>query len=89
MRTIAPFIPAHDIARGLLHGAQALLTFAFMLAVMSVACYPLLPAAGGTFHLTCDLFRTFNAGIILTIVIGLGVGETLFGRYAASRSNLH
>lgn len=37
MRTIPPFIPAHDIARGLLHGAQALVSFAFMLAAMSVA----------------------------------------------------
>ncbi|KAF9446920.1 Ctr copper transporter [Macrolepiota fuliginosa MF-IS2] len=66
MRTIPPFIPSHDIARGLLHGVQALLTFAFMLAVM-----------------------TFNAGIILSIVIGLGVGQTLFGRYAASGLVLH
>lgn len=46
MRNIPPFIPAHDIARGLLHGAQSLLNFAFMLAAMSVVivvgvCYGL------------------------------------------------
>ncbi|KAF5353250.1 hypothetical protein D9756_007777 [Leucocoprinus leucothites] len=35
-RTIPPFIPSHDIARGLLQGAQATLNFAFMLAAMSV-----------------------------------------------------
>jgi len=66
MRTIPPFIPAHDITRGFLHGAQALLSFVFMLTAM-----------------------TFNAGMILSVAIGLGVGETLFGRYAASRPNLH
>ncbi|KAJ3576050.1 hypothetical protein NP233_g685 [Leucocoprinus birnbaumii] len=64
LRTIPPFIPSNDIARGLLQAAQSFLSFAFMLAAM-----------------------TFNAGIIIAIVVGLGVGETLFGRYAASRSN--
>lgn len=27
--------------------------------------------------------RTFQVGFIFSIVIGLGVGETLFGRYAS------
>ncbi|KXN89081.1 Protein P80 [Leucoagaricus sp. SymC.cos] len=66
LRTIPPFIPSHDIARGVLHSAQSFLSFAFMLAAM-----------------------TFNAGIIVAMVVGFGVGETLFGRYAASRSSVH
>ena len=36
MRTIPPFIPSHDIPRGLVYGAQVALEFAFMLAVMCV-----------------------------------------------------
>lgn len=57
-RTALPFIPAHDIPRGLLHMGQAAFGFAFMLAVM-----------------------TFQVGFILSIILGLGVGEMLFGRY--------
>ncbi|EIM84484.1 CTR copper uptake transporter [Stereum hirsutum FP-91666 SS1] len=53
-----PFIPAHDISRGVLHVGQTALSFLFMLAVM-----------------------TFQASFIISIIIGLGVGETLFGRY--------
>lgn len=34
LRAVPPFIPAHDIARGVLHAAQAALGFAIMLAVM-------------------------------------------------------
>jgi len=34
LRTIPPFIPAHDIVRGILHAGQAALAFTFMLAVM-------------------------------------------------------
>ncbi|KAJ7104350.1 CTR copper uptake transporter [Mycena belliarum] len=56
-----PFIPKHDLARGALHALQALLGFAFMLAVM-----------------------TFQAAFILSVVGGLGVGEMMFGRYAAA-----
>lgn len=38
---------------------------------------------------TSSSHRTFNAGIIMAIIVGLGVGETLFGRYAASRLTVH
>ncbi|KAI0824132.1 Ctr copper transporter [Trametes gibbosa] len=34
-RTIPPFIPAHDIPRGVLYAFQALLTYALMLVVMT------------------------------------------------------
>ena len=34
LRTIPPFIPAHDIARGILHAGQAALTFGFMWTAM-------------------------------------------------------
>lgn len=57
-RTALPFIPAHDIPRGLLHMGQTAFGFAFMLAVM-----------------------TSQVGFIFSIILGLGVGEMLFGRY--------
>ncbi|KAI0742239.1 CTR copper uptake transporter [Daedaleopsis nitida] len=60
MRNGLPFIPAHDIPRGILHGLQAALSFALMLIVM-----------------------TFQAAFIISIVVGLGVGEALFGRYSS------
>ncbi|KZS95928.1 hypothetical protein SISNIDRAFT_483344 [Sistotremastrum niveocremeum HHB9708] len=66
LRTMAPFIPAHDIARGIIHAAQAALGYALMLAVM-----------------------TFQAGFLISIVVGLGVGEIIFGRYAALAAHLH
>ncbi|KAJ3982371.1 CTR copper uptake transporter [Lentinula detonsa] len=66
MRRAPPFIPAHDIVRGILHAGQAALTFAFMLVVM-----------------------TFQLGFIIAIVVGLGVGETLFGRYAHAGTTFH
>ncbi|KAK7032504.1 hypothetical protein VNI00_013073 [Paramarasmius palmivorus] len=58
MRNTLPFIPAHDIVRGIMQVGQAALGFALMLAVM-----------------------TFQVAFLLSIVIGLGVGETLFGRF--------
>ncbi|KAF8956846.1 CTR copper uptake transporter [Flammula alnicola] len=63
LRSAPPFIPAHDVVRGILHAGQAALTFAFMLAVM-----------------------TYQASFILSIVIGLGVGEMLFGRFISAAS---
>ncbi|ETW79597.1 copper transporter [Heterobasidion irregulare TC 32-1] len=65
-RAALPFIPAHDISRGIVHVTQTLLSFLFMLAVM-----------------------TFQVGFILSIVVGLGVGETLFGRYSHHAAHLH
>ncbi|TFK98421.1 Ctr copper transporter [Pterulicium gracile] len=58
MRRVPPFIPAHDLTRGVVFAAQSALSFALMLIVM-----------------------TFNVGFILSIVVGLGIGEALFGRY--------
>ncbi|KAJ3849541.1 CTR copper uptake transporter [Lentinula lateritia] len=66
LRRAPPFIPAHDIVRGILHAGQAAFTFAFMLVVM-----------------------TFQLGFIISIIVGLGVGETLFGRYAHAGTTLH
>ncbi|KIK65180.1 hypothetical protein GYMLUDRAFT_160434 [Collybiopsis luxurians FD-317 M1] len=66
MRRAPPFIPAHDIVRGIMHAGQAALNFAFMLAVM-----------------------TFQAGFIISLIIGLGVGETLFGRFAHFGGHAH
>ncbi|KAF9256527.1 hypothetical protein L218DRAFT_881534 [Marasmius fiardii PR-910] len=61
MRTIVPFIPAHDIVRGIMQAGQAAISFALMLAVM-----------------------TFQVSFLIAIVVGLGVGETLFGRFRVS-----
>ncbi|KAF8078386.1 Ctr copper transporter [Lyophyllum atratum] len=66
IRTIPPFILAHDFPRGLMHGLQALLTYALMLAVM-----------------------TFNAAYIISIILGLGIGEAIFGRMGNGRSVGH
>ncbi|TBU40029.1 CTR copper uptake transporter [Dichomitus squalens] len=60
LRGSLPFIPSHDISRGIIHAAQALMHFTIMLAVM-----------------------TYQAAFLISIVAGLGVGEMLFGRYAA------
>ncbi|KAG1897199.1 CTR copper uptake transporter [Suillus fuscotomentosus] len=57
-RFTPPFIPAHDISRGVMFAAQTLLNYFFMLTVM-----------------------TFQLGFIFSLVVGLGVGETLFGRF--------
>jgi len=63
LRTVPPFIPAHDIARGILHAGQAALMFGFMWTAM-----------------------TFQVSFILSMVIGLGVGEAVFGRYISAGS---
>lgn len=41
-RTIPPFIPAHDIARGIMQSVQSGLTFLFMLAVMYISLFRVL-----------------------------------------------
>ncbi|KAH7911480.1 CTR copper uptake transporter [Hygrophoropsis aurantiaca] len=60
-RMTPPFIPAYDVARGIMFAAQALLGYLFMLTAM-----------------------TFSLGFISALVVGLGVGEMLFGRYSSS-----
>jgi copper transporter 1 len=84
MRSGPPFIPAHDIARGILHMGQAALGFAFMLAVM----YVLLCKLVDTVVITNNLRRTFQAAFIFAIVVGLGVGEMLFGRFTNAAAHL-
>lgn len=82
LRSAPPFIPSHDLLRGLIYAIHMTLQFAFMLIVMYV------PPA---FFLDVRLIfvsRTFQVGFILSIVIGLGVGETLFGRYGTSSAHL-
>lgn len=79
-RTALPFIPAHDSARGLVTSMIALSTFVFMLAVMCVLFRRLEPGCDTNHFIN----RTFQAGFVLSIVIGLGVGDALLGRYALS-----
>ncbi|KAG6328234.1 hypothetical protein ID866_10855 [Astraeus odoratus] len=57
LRLIPPFIPSHDITRGMVHVIQSAFTYALMLIVM-----------------------TFNAAYIISVILGLGLGEILFGR---------
>ncbi|KAF9456153.1 Ctr copper transporter family-domain-containing protein [Collybia nuda] len=66
IRTIPPFIPSHDVPRGIMHGIQTLLGYLLMLAVM-----------------------TFNAAYIISIVVGLGLGEVIFGRMGNGRGAAH
>jgi len=58
---------------------QATLTYALMLAVMSVP--PLFRHTSFDIALLC---RTFQVGYFIAIVAGLGVGEVMFGRWAAA-----
>ncbi|KAI0651640.1 Ctr copper transporter [Trametes meyenii] len=64
LRSVPPFIPSHDIPRGVLYAFQATLSYALMLAVM-----------------------TFQAAFIITIILGLGIGEVLFGRVGGPSSH--
>ncbi|PCH33438.1 hypothetical protein WOLCODRAFT_64030 [Wolfiporia cocos MD-104 SS10] len=64
-RTVAPFIVAHDLPRGILYAFQALLAYALMLSVM-----------------------TFQAAFVISIILGLGIGEVLFGRLGGGDSHL-
>ena len=85
VRNAPPFVFSHDLARGLLHAVQAALQFAFMLIVMYVCSSTSLAmsARRGSPRSLRSLLRTFQVAFILSIVIGLGVGETLFGRFAS------
>ncbi|KAK7455772.1 hypothetical protein VKT23_010804 [Stygiomarasmius scandens] len=65
-RFAPPFIPSHDIVRGLFYIAQAGLGYLFMLAIM-----------------------TYQVGFIFSILIGLGFGEVMFGRYAKGAGVMH
>ncbi|KAL0950889.1 hypothetical protein HGRIS_007648 [Hohenbuehelia grisea] len=65
-RTIAPFIPSHDFARGAMYAGQTLLAYILMLAVM-----------------------TFQAAYIISIIVGLAMGEILFGRIGVRHDFAH
>lgn len=69
--------------------AQSLLNFSFMLAVMCVAFFRIPPFYSVPMGLS-DIrsHRTFQLGFIFALIVGLGVGEMLFGRYT-SHSALH
>ncbi|KAF8971571.1 Ctr copper transporter, partial [Flammula alnicola] len=57
LRTVMPFIPAHDLPRGILYALQMFIMYLLMLAVM-----------------------TFQAAFLISVVLGLGIGEIIFGR---------
>lgn len=73
-RTITPFIATHDIPRGILYSLQMFMMYLLMLAVMcaqSLYMFSLLLKYSS---------RTFQAAFFISIVVGLGIGEMLFGR---------
>ena len=79
-RTIVPFIAKHDIPRGVIYALQALLGYILMLAIMCV-CLVILG-----YHVHCLMAcRTFQAAYLISIVIGLGLGEVLFGRFGDNK----
>lgn len=83
MRQAPPFILSQDISRGVLHAVQTTFNFIFMLSVMFVLFM-------FTTLLCSRAYRTFNAAFIIAVIVGLGVGETLFGRFAGhARQHSH
>lgn len=56
---------------------QATITYALMLVAMLVPSY--LPAASA--DISC---RTFNVAYFVSIIVGLSVGEVMFGRWASA-----
>jgi len=64
VRLAAPFIPTHNMTRGVMHAITAALNYLFMLAIM-----------------------TYQGAFFISIVLGLGVGEILFGRFAGLASS--
>ncbi|KAI0374383.1 hypothetical protein BV20DRAFT_961534 [Pilatotrama ljubarskyi] len=84
-RTVPPFVPSHDLPRGVLYAFHTLLTYALMLAVMCVALIT------WSYRYVLKKFsshRTFQAAFIISIVLGSGIGEVLFGRVGSAQNHL-
>jgi solute carrier family 31 (copper transporter), member 1 len=82
---MAPFIAAHDIPRGAIHALQASLGYTLMLAVMYVfSSYFPMQQSWRDLIVSLTSCRTFQAAYFITVVIGLGLGEVLFGRIGGS-----
>lgn len=73
-RRVPPFMPSHDILRGVIQAIQSTFSYALMLAVMYV-WFILLARI-----FTARTHRTFNGAYIISIVLGLAFGEVLVGR---------
>jgi copper transporter 1 len=82
-RTIAPFLLAVDVPRGVLHAAQTLLRYIIMLAIMCASSLPAILLTPLTIR------RTFQAAYLIALVAGAGVGELLFGRYGGYKAGDH
>ena len=74
-----PFIVAHDLPRGLVYMLQATINYALMLAVMLVHSALFSRPSVDLFILS----RTFQVGYFVAIIVGLGIGEATFGRWAS------
>lgn len=80
-RSYPPFISSHDVPRGALFAIQALIYYVLMLVVMWVVAIGQRAAdAEKVFH------RTFQVAYLISIVVGLMVGEVLFGRFNSFRA---
>jgi copper transporter 1 len=78
-----PFILAQDIPRGAIHAMQALIGYALMLAVMCVP--PFYGLEKVLLKLGCSVsYRTYQAAYIIPIILGLGLGEVMFGRMGSA-----
>ena len=75
-RNAAPFVPAHDFSRGAMMIFQTAINYTLMLIVMYISILSYLASTDNAPG------RTFNAGLIISIILGLGVGEVAFGRFA-------
>jgi copper transporter 1 len=81
-RWTQPFIAAHDIPRGAVYALQVLLGYTLMLAIMYALLICLFVGCWTHYFVIC---RTFQAAYLISIIIGSGLGEVLFGKIGGAR----
>ena len=79
MRNGPPFVASRDLVRGALYALQSLFHYSLMFALMYVG-----HIRSSRSVLLLFLCRTFQIAFFLSVVIGVGVGEILFGRHGRS-----
>ncbi|KAF5361227.1 hypothetical protein D9757_013218 [Collybiopsis confluens] len=84
MRRAPPFIPAHDLVRGIMHIGQAALNFAFMLAVIAVHTRTLTMAA--TLRKFISVLFMINAASLVYTICGAAPTQSSPSGYGSSSS---